>query len=130
MQAAMGVAVGWGGMQEKDALYLPTQVPKNDSKTAYTITVPKDVPVDGFWSVTIYNKDRFMVKNEYDAYAYNSITSRKNEDGTTTLHLGGAPKADNYLPIMDGWLYIVRFYQPKEAILNGTWKFPEAVEVK
>jgi len=31
---------------------------------------------------------------------------------------------------MDGWLYLVRFYQPKDAILNGTWKFPEAVEVK
>jgi len=71
-----------------------------------------------------------MVKNELDAYAYNSITVKKNADGTATLHLGGDPKADNYLPIMDGWLYIVRFYQPKEAILNGEWKFPEAVEVK
>ncbi len=130
MQDAMGVAVGWGGMQEKDALYLPAQVEKNDGKTAYTITVPKDVPVDGFWSVTIYNQERYMVKNEYDAYAFNSITAKKNADGTATLHLGGNSKADNYLPIMDGWLYIVRFYQPKDAILNGTWKFPEAVEVK
>ncbi len=71
-----------------------------------------------------------MVKIEYDAYAYNSITATKNEDGSATLHLGGDPKADNYLPIMDGWLYIVRFYQPEDALLNGDWKFPAAVEVK
>ena len=130
MQDAMGVAVGWGGMQKEDALYLPTQVAKNDGKTAYTITVPKEVPVGGFWSVTVYNQERFMVKNKYDAYAFNNITSKKNKDGSTTLHFGGDPKADNFIPIMDGWLYIVRFYQPGEEILNGEWKFPEAVEVK
>ena len=130
LDKAMGVAVGWGGMQEKDARYIPAQVAKNDGKTAYTITVPKDVPVDGFWSVTIYNQERFMVLNEYNSYAFNSLTAKKNEDGTTTLHLGGNPKADNYLFIPEGWLYIVRFYQPHQEIIDGTWKFPEAVEVK
>ncbi len=127
---AMGVAVGWGGMQEKDARYIPGQVAKNDGKTAYTITVPKDVPVDGFWSVTIYNKDRFMVPNKYNSYAFNSLTAKKNADGTTTLHLGGDPKAVNYLYIPKDWVYIVRFYQPHQEILDGTWKFPEPVEVK
>jgi hypothetical protein len=130
LDAAMGVAVGWGGMQRKDALYLPTQVEKNDGKTAYTITVPKDVPVDGFWSVTIYNQDRFMVPNEYNSYSINSLTAKKNADGTATLRLGGDPKADNYLYTPKDWLYIVRFYQPREEILNGSWKFPKAVEVK
>ncbi len=129
-QNAMGIAVGWGGMQRKDALYLPGKVAKNDGKTAYTITVPKAVPVGGFWSVTIYNNKRFMVKNKYNAYSFNSITSKKNADGTTTLNLGGDPKADNFLPIPKDWVYIVRFYQPKKKILDGSWKFPEAVEVK
>ncbi len=130
LDAAMGVAVGWGGMQRKDALYIPTQVAKNNGKTAYTLTVPKDVPVDGFWSVTVYNKDRFMVPNKYNSYSINSLTAKKNPDGTTTLHFGGDPKADNYLYIPEGWLYIVRFYQPHKEILDGTWKFPKAVEVK
>ncbi len=130
LDAAMGVAVGWGGMQQKDALYLPTQVEKNDGKTAYTITVPKDVPVDGFWSVTVYNQKRFMVPNEYNSYSFNSLTAKKNADGTATLHLGGDPKADNFLYIPKDWLYIVRFYQPKKEILDGSWSFPEAVEVK
>jgi hypothetical protein len=127
---AMGVAIGWGGMQRDDALYLPTQVEKNDGKTAYTITVPKEVPVDGFWSVTVYNQERFMVPNEYNSYSLNSLTAKKNADGTTTLNLGGDPKAENYLYIPKDWLYIVRFYQPKEEILEGSWIFPEAVEVK
>lgn len=130
LDASMGVAVGWGGMQRKDALYLPAQVEKNDGKTAYTITVPKDVPVDGFWSVTIYNQERFMVPNEYNSYSLNSLTAKKNADGTATLHLGGDPKAENYLYIPKDWLYIVRFYQPKKEILDSSWKFPAAVEVK
>jgi hypothetical protein len=130
LDAAMGVAVGWGGMQRKDALYLPSQVEKNDGKTAYTITVPKDVPVDGFWSVTIYNQERFMVPNKYNSYSLNSLTAKKNTDGTTTLHLGGDPKAENYLYVPKDWLYIVRFYQPNKEILNGSWTFPKAVEVK
>jgi len=130
LQAAMGVAVGWGGMQEKDALYLPSKVEKNDGKTAYTITVPKDVPVDGFWSVTVYNKERYMVKNKYNSYAFNSLTAEKNADGTATLHLGGDPKAKNYLYLPKNWVYFVRFYQPHKEILDGSWVFPKAVEVK
>jgi len=130
LDASMGVAVGWGGMQQADALYLPTQVAKNDGKTAYTITVPKEIPVDGFWSVTIYNQERYMVKNEYNSYSINSLTAKKNADGTTTLHLGGDPKAENYLYIPKDWLYIVRFYQPHKKIVEGKWSFPEAVEVK
>ncbi len=130
LQAAMGVAVGWGGMQEKDALYLPAQVANNDGRTAYTITVPKDVPVDGFWSVTIYNQERYMVKNKYNSYSLNSITAQKEKDGTAILHLGGDPKAKNYLYIPKDWLYIVRFYQPHQEILDGKWTFPEAVEAK
>ena len=130
LDAAMGVAVGWGGMQQADALYIPTQVAKNDGKTAYTITVPKNVPVDGFWSVTIYNQERFMVKNKSNSYSLNSLTAKKNADGTATLHLGGDPKAKNFLFIPKNWLYIVRFYQPHKEIAEGKWSFPKAKEVK
>jgi hypothetical protein len=71
-----------------------------------------------------------MVPNEYNSYSLNSLTAKKNADGSTTLNLGGDPKAENYLYIPKDWLYIVRFYQPKEEILEGSWIFPEAVEVK
>jgi len=128
--AAMGVAVGWGGLQAKDAYYSPVQVAKNDGKTPYTITVPKDVPVDAFWSITVYNQGRYMVKNKQNRYAYNSVTTKKNSDGTTTIHFGGDESADNYMPIMDGWLYLIRYYKPHQEILDGSWTMPAAVEVK
>ena len=127
---AMGVAVGWGGLPAKDAYYSPVQVEKNDGKTAYTITVPKDVPTDHFWSITVYDQGRYMVKNKENRYAYNSVTAKKNADGSTTIHFGGDPKADNYMPIPKDWLYLIRFYGPHQEILDGKWKMPAAVEVK
>ena len=132
LENALGVAVGWGGLQRQDALYLPRQVPKNDGKTAYVLTVPANVPLKdkGFWSVTVYNKDRFMVPNERDVYSYNNVTAKKNADGSVTIRFGGDPDAENYLPIFPGWVYIVRLYRPQKAILEGKWQFPEPVEAR
>ena len=39
-------------------------------------------------------------------------------------------KADNFLPIVPGWNYIVRMYQPGPEILNGTWTFPSPEPVE
>ena len=130
LENAMGVAVGWGGLQAVDATYLPVTPKKNDGKTAYLLHVPKDVPVDGFWSVTVYDKDRFMVKNRLNRYSLNNVTAKKNKDGSTTIHFGGDPKAKNYIPIVPGWQYIVRLYRPHKEILEGKWKFPTAVPAK
>ena len=129
LENIMGVAVGWGGMQRKDALYIPVTPEKNDGQTPYMLIVPADVPVDGFWSVTVYDQDRFMVKNKYNAYSFNNVTAKKNPDGSVTIHFGGDPEQNNFLPIMEGWQYIVRLYRPRDQILDGTWKFPEASAV-
>ena len=129
LENIMGVAVGWGGMQRKDALYIPVTPEKNDGQTPYMLIVPADVPVDGFWSVTVYDQDRFMVKNKYNAYSFNNVTAKKNPDGSITIHFGGDPEQNNFLPIMEGWQYIVRLYRPRDQILDGTWKFPEASAV-
>lgn len=125
----MGCAIGWGGNPIYGAKYLNKFPEGNDGKTAYTIKL-KDVPVDGFWSVSIYNKERFFEQNKYNSYSINSVTAKKDKDGSVTLHFGGDPKQPNFLYIMDGWNYIVRFYQPRKAILDGTYKFPELQPVK
>jgi hypothetical protein len=130
LENIMGVAVGWGGMQRRDALYIPVTPEKNDGKTPYELTVPADVPVDGFWSVTVYDADRFMVPNEYNAYSFNNITAKKNPDGSVIIHFGGDPGQDNFLPIVEGWQYIVRLYRPREEILNGEWEFPKALPME
>jgi len=130
LENMMGVAVGWGGLQKRDAYYIPVTPEKNDGATPYVLNVPADVPVDGFWSVTVYDKDRYMIKNEYEAYSFNNITARPNPDGSYTIHFGGDPNQSNFLPIVEGWQYIVRMYRPRQEILDGTWQFPKAVPVE
>jgi hypothetical protein len=125
----IGAAIGWGGLPLKDAKYLNIVPKMNDGKTPYTLTV-KDVPVDAFWSISLYNGKGFYVKNKYDAYALNNVTAKKSRDGSYTIHFGGDPKQPNYLPIMDGWNYIVRLYRPRKKLLDGTWKFPAPQLVK
>jgi hypothetical protein len=125
----IGTAAGFGGNAEKDATYLNYNPANNDGTTAFILTV-KDVPVDGFWSVSIYNKDGYFEKNPYNSYSFNNLTAKKNDDGSVTIHFGGDPKQSNYLYIMKGWNYTVRLYRPKEQVLNGSWKFPDAEIVK
>lgn len=125
----IGAAWGWGANPVKDAKYLNVTPAMNDGKTPYTLSV-KDVPVDGFWSISIYNGEGYFVQNKYDAYSINNITGKKGKDGSYTIHFGGDPNQPNYLPIMDGWNYIVRLYQPRQEILDGTWKFPAPQPVK
>ena len=126
----IGAADGWGGNPEKDAKYLNVTPAKNDGKTVHKLTVKGDVPVDGFWSISLYNADGYFEANDQNAYSINNLTAKKDADGSVTVQFGGCDgKAANCLPIMPGWNYIVRLYRPRNEILNGTWKFPEAQPV-
>ena len=118
----LGAAWGWGGLPEEEAYYL--NVEPNLPVGAYQLTF-SDVPVDAFWSVSLYNKEGFFDPNDQDAYSVNSLTGTANEDGSFTIHFGGDPGSVNHLPIAEGWNYTVRLYQPQKEILDGTWKFPE-----
>ena len=129
-QHLLGAAFGWGGNPQRGAMYFNVTPKKNDGKTAYTLTMPKDVPVQAFWSVTVYNKDGFFTPNDLNAYSFNSITAKRNSDATVTIHFGGDPKATNALPITDGWNYIVRCYLPGWQIVEGDWTPPAPQPVK
>ncbi|MES2603217.1 MAG: DUF1254 domain-containing protein [Pseudomonadota bacterium] len=121
----IGTAAAWGGNPDKDATYLNITPSKNDGATVYKLSV-KDVPVDAFWSVSLYNADGYYEKNPYDSYSINSITGKKNADGTIAIQFGGCDgKIPNCLPVMKGWNYTVRLYRPRAEILSGKWKFPE-----
>jgi hypothetical protein len=120
----IGTAAGWGGNPDKDATYLAGAVPKNDGTTVYKLHVGQ-VPVDAFWSVSVYNAAGYFEKNPYDAYSLNNITAKKDPNSAITIQFGGCDgKIPNCLPIMPGWNYTVRLYRPRPEILNGTWKFP------
>jgi hypothetical protein len=121
----IGTAAGWGGNPDKDATYLNVTPPKNDGKTVHRLEV-KDVPVDGFWSVSVYNADGYFEKNEYGAYSLSNIAAQKGADGSIAIQFGGCDgKIANCLPVTPGWNYTVRLYRPRAAILNGSWSFPQ-----
>jgi hypothetical protein len=125
VQRLISAATTWGGNPKKDAIYLNFTPAKNDGKTIYKLTV-KDVPVDGFWSISLYNGEGYYQKNDLNAYSLNNITSKKNADGSFSIQFDGCDgKIPNCLPVMNGWNYTVRLYRPRAAILNGRWKFPE-----
>ena len=119
-------ATGWGLNPDKDAIYLNVAPAKNDGATIHRLDV-KDVPVDGFWSISLYSAEGFFAPNNLNAYTINNITAKKGNDGLVTIQFGGCDgKIPNCLPIVAGWNYMVRLYRPRPEILNGTWKFPQA----
>ncbi len=125
----LGAAYGWGGNPKSAAIYLNGVPKENDGKTPHVVTA-KNVPVNGFWSITVYNEKGFMEKNDRGAYSVNNVTAKKDADGGITIHFGGDPNSSNYLPIIKGWNYVVRLYQPKKELLDGKWTFPDARPVK
>ena len=119
-------ATGWGLNPDKDAIYLNVTPSKNNGTTIYKLNV-KDVPADGFWSISLYNADGYFVPNNFNAYSLNNITAKKSDDGSVAIQFGGCDgKIPNCLPIGNGWNYMVRLYRPRAEIVNGAWKFPEA----
>lgn len=122
----LGTAYGWGGLPENEASYINVQ--PNLPIGTYSLTV-KDVPVDGFWSISMYNKDGYFEKNEYSAYSINNLTANTNKDGSYTIHFGSNSRQANFLPITEGWNYVVRMYRPREAIIDKTWSFPDLVKL-
>jgi hypothetical protein len=121
----IGAAAGWGGNPDKDATYLNVTPPKNDGTTVYRLKV-KDVPVNGFWSISVYNADGYFQPNPFNAYSLNNITAKKSDDGSIAVQFGGCDgRIPNCLPIMAGWNYTVRLYRPREEILSGKWVFPQ-----
>lgn len=118
----IGTASAWGGLPDKDAVYINVQpdLPVGE----YELTV-RDVPVKGFWSISLYNEKGYFQENAQNAYNLNNLIAKPNSDGSFTIRFGGCGDGvENCLPIMEGWNYAVRMYEPEESILDGTWTFP------
>jgi hypothetical protein len=123
----IGTAMGWGGNPETEALYLNMTPTKNDGTTIHRLTVPADVPVDGFWSITVYDAAGHLIPNDREMYALNGYTATKDDDGSVIIQFGGCDDAaPNCLAIAEGWNYIVRLYRPRSTVLSDDWTFPEA----
>jgi hypothetical protein len=118
----LGTAAGWGGLPDDEAMYenVNPGLPVGD----YELTVG-DVPVDAFWSISVYNATGYFEQGLPGGNSLNSVTAARDLDGTVTVRFGGGPPTGaNFLSIMDGWNYLVRLYRPRPEARDGSWTFP------
>jgi hypothetical protein len=125
----IGTASAWGGFPDADALALNVTPDRNDGKTVYRLAL-RDVPVDGFWSISVYNDQGFFEPNPLNVYSLDSATAKPGQDGATDIQFGGCDgKIPNCLPTPPDWSYVLRLYRPRAEALNGAWTLPEAKPV-
>lgn len=130
VQHLLATATGWGLNPRKDAIYVGGYPQPNDGKTVMKLTV-KDVPVDGFWSISVYDAKGYFEKNDLALYSVNNVTAKPNKDGSFTVQFGGCTrKTSNCIVTPAGWNYLVRLYRPRAEVLDGSWTFPEPQPVK
>lgn len=106
---------------------------------AYTVTFPagQTPPVNGFWSLTLYNKEHLFEPNSLNRFSLGtkSKSMKQNPDGSLTLYVQntspGSDKEPNWLPApKDDFSLYIRAYWPKQAILDGTWTPPNIEKQK
>jgi hypothetical protein len=146
MKRAVVAAFGWPANQEKDAVYPNTAVDGTGEKLSgtnkYTLTFAKDAtpPVNGFWSITMYEIDQgwWFVPNPLNKFTVSPRNNLvPNADGSVTLYFQttspGKDKEANWLPAPKGdFTPMLRMYWPKDSspsILDGTWQPPKIVKV-
>lgn len=142
---ALITAIGLGANRPQDAVY-PTSETDADGnpysgENKYVMHFAKGElpPVNGFWSLTMYNAEYFFYDNELNRYTLSARNDLKpNADGSIDLYLQhenpGPEKESNWLPAPAGkFIPMLRLYWPKEtppSIIDGTWKIPAVRKVK
>ena len=142
-QRAMITWYGLGANLPQDAIYPLSEGPdvlkKYSGEHTYVMRIPKGQmpPVQGFWSVTMYDADFFFVPNVLNRYTVSQRNRlRTNADGSIDLYIQhespGKAKEANWLPAPKGpFVMVLRLYWPNEkppSLLDGTWKIPEVKE--
>jgi hypothetical protein len=140
LQRALVTAIGLGANRPQDAIYPTSEGPnlleKYDGAKQYVMRFEKDQlpPVDGFWSLTMYDADYFFVDNPLNRYTLSQRNQlAANPDGSIDLYIQsespGPDKESNWLPAPKGqFILMMRLYWPKAtppSLLDGSWKIPE-----
>jgi len=142
-QRALITAIGLGANLPQDAVYPNSEGPdvlkKYNGASKYVLHFNKGQlpPVDGFWSLTMYDANYFFVPNPINRYTVSQRNKlRPNADGSVDLYIQnespGKNKEQNWLPApKDQFILMMRLYWPKEkppSILDNSWKIPQVKE--
>src|SRR5262249_16631430 len=143
-QRALITAIGLGANRPEDAIYPTSEGPElfqnytGSKKYVMHFNKAQLPPVDGFWSLTMYDAGYFFVDNPLNRYTLSQRNKlQPNSDGSVDLYIQhespGADKEANWLPAPAGrFVLMMRMYWPRKtspSILNGTWKIPRVREV-
>ena len=111
-----------------------------DGSKTYKMTLPKDIPAEKFWSLTLYdNQSRSMLDTPQrypraGSQSYPSPAAEPNADGSTTVYFSPAQpsgvKRGNWIQTdpAKGWNTLLRLYSPLEPFFTKTWR-PSEVEL-
>ncbi len=139
-QRAFITYFGLGANLQQDAIYPSADVDSTgaplNGASKYVLHLKTTPPVNGFWSITMYDANYFFVTNSLNRYNLNMRNKMKyNADGSLYIYIQkdspGKAKEANWLPAPAGaFNLMLRTYWPKQEMLDGTWRAPSVEKVK
>ncbi|MGF6156198.1 hypothetical protein M2267_001441 [Ensifer sp. KUDG1] len=103
-----------------------------DGSANYRLVVPKDAPVEQYWSVTAYDRETHALIRNMDKASVASIGEgvKKNADGSVDVYFGAkapAGKEANFVPVdpARNFELLFRLYGPEKPLFEKTWKLPD-----
>jgi hypothetical protein len=128
------VRIGIAANQAEETLYWNAYADSRgrllDGSHFYAVRFPTRPPVGhtGFWSLTVYGKDSYLVPNKEKRYAVGDRSPiQKLPDGSFIIHISqrSPNNTDNWLPCPPEGAFslTLRMYVPREEAL----KHPEAI---
>lgn len=137
--------IGFGALRTEDARYFRTETDEageelNGAKTYQMVIPPEGVPVDAFWSLSLYEPDAdgrlFFYETPLDRHSINSGSTDlvRGPDGSITLQMSRErPTSDGivWIPTPAGkFEAIFRTYEPQEPVIDGGWSVPPVVRIR
>ncbi|MHC4990426.1 MAG: DUF1214 domain-containing protein, partial [Planctomycetota bacterium] len=126
--------IGLGANVPEDAVYPLSAVDMDgrpyDGNYEYVLHFRKTPPVDGFWSLAMYDAQGYFIENPIGRYSIGDRDAlRFNRDGSLDIFIAhespGRDKEANWLPAPAGEFNLVlRLYRPRLEILTGDWNPP------
>ncbi len=142
---AIVALIGIGALVPQEAMYMNAASPDGTGEYTgdgvYRLSLPKDPPVDAFWSLTMYEiddqKQKFLTQNPINRYSIGDRTPgiKRNTDGSLDLWISrtdpGGDRTSNWLPAPATGPYsmTLRAYLPGEALRDGHYRLPAVTKV-